>query len=77
MCHVTIGGCANYMLDEKLYELVKQRFEQHIDEAYFLIPIRVDSLQKQYLKKNKTNENRLKYCTAQLLFLRLPSTLRR
>jgi len=35
-------------LDEELYQLVKQRFEQHIgdDGAHFLMPIRVDLLQK-------------------------------
>jgi len=35
-------------LDETLYELVKKRFEQHIgdDGAHFLMPIRVDLLQK-------------------------------
>jgi len=39
---------SNHMLDEKLYNLVKQRFEQHIgdDGAQFLMPIRVDLLQK-------------------------------
>jgi ubiquinone/menaquinone biosynthesis C-methylase UbiE len=35
-------------LDETLYELVKKRFEQHLgdDGAHFLMPIRVDLLQK-------------------------------
>lgn len=35
-------------LDETLYEMVKKRFEQHIgdDGAHFLMPIRVDLLQK-------------------------------
>jgi ubiquinone/menaquinone biosynthesis C-methylase UbiE len=35
-------------LDDELYQLVKQRFEQHIgdDGANFLMPIRVDLLQK-------------------------------
>jgi SAM-dependent methyltransferase len=39
---------SNHSLDEKLYNLVKQRFEQHIgdDGAHFLTPIRVDLLQK-------------------------------
>ncbi len=39
---------SNHTLDEKLYELIKQRFEQHIgdDGAHFLIPIRVDLLKK-------------------------------
>ena len=39
---------SNHSLDEKLYKLVKQRFEQHVgdDGAHFLMPIRVDLLQK-------------------------------
>ncbi len=39
---------SNHSLDEKLYNLVKQRFEQHVgdDGAHFLMPIRVDLLQK-------------------------------
>lgn len=39
---------SNHSLDEELYKLVKQRFEQHIgdDGAHFLMPIRVDLLQK-------------------------------
>ena len=39
---------SNHRLDEKLYHQVKQRFEQHIgdDGAHFLMPIRVDLLQK-------------------------------
>jgi ubiquinone/menaquinone biosynthesis C-methylase UbiE len=39
---------SNHTLDEKLYKLIKQRFEQHIgdDGAHFLIPVRVDLLQK-------------------------------
>jgi ubiquinone/menaquinone biosynthesis C-methylase UbiE len=39
---------SNHTLDENLYNLVKQRFEQHIgaDGASFLMPIRVDLLQK-------------------------------
>lgn len=38
----------NHTLDENLYELVKQRFEQHLsdDGAHFLMPIRVDLLQR-------------------------------
>jgi ubiquinone/menaquinone biosynthesis C-methylase UbiE len=38
----------NHALDEKVYNQVKQRFEQHlIDEgAHFLMPIRVDLLQR-------------------------------
>jgi ubiquinone/menaquinone biosynthesis C-methylase UbiE len=37
---------SSHRLDEKLYKLVKQRFEQHIgdDGAQFLMPIRVDLL---------------------------------
>ena len=39
---------SNHRLDEKLYNMVKQRFEQHIgnDGAHFLMPMRVDLLQK-------------------------------
>lgn len=39
---------SNHSLDEDLYLLVKQRFEQHIgnDGAHFLMPMRVDLLQK-------------------------------
>ena len=39
---------SNHRLDEELYNLVKQRFEQHIgdDGAHFLMPMRVDLLQK-------------------------------
>ena len=39
---------SSHKLDEKLYALVKQRFEQHIgdDGAHFLMPIRVDLLQR-------------------------------
>ena len=42
---------SNHMLDDKLYQLIKQRFEQHIgdDGAHFLIPVRVDLLQKKFL----------------------------
>ncbi|MCG6938055.1 MAG: class I SAM-dependent methyltransferase [Gammaproteobacteria bacterium] len=37
-----------HSLDENLYQLVKQRFEQHVGEdgAHFLMPMRVDLLQK-------------------------------
>ena len=39
---------SEHNLDEELYQLVKQRFEQHLgdDGANFLMPIRVDLLQK-------------------------------
>lgn len=39
---------SDHSLDEELFALVKQRFEQHIgdDGAHFLAPIRVDLLQK-------------------------------
>lgn len=39
---------SDHQLDDKLYELVKQRFQQHVGEdgAHFLMPIRVDLLQK-------------------------------
>ena len=39
---------SNHTLDEKLYNLVKQRFEQYVgnDGAHFLMPMRVDLLQK-------------------------------
>ncbi|GMR18760.1 MAG: class I SAM-dependent methyltransferase [Gammaproteobacteria bacterium] len=39
---------SSHELDEKLYELVKQRFEEYIgdDGAHFLMPIRVDLLQR-------------------------------
>jgi ubiquinone/menaquinone biosynthesis C-methylase UbiE len=42
---------SNHTLDEKLYNLIKQRFEQYIgdDGAQFLIPVRVDLLQKKFL----------------------------
>jgi len=38
----------NYILDENLHRLVKQRFEQHLgdDGAHFSSPVRVDLLQK-------------------------------
>ncbi|MEK6664705.1 MAG: class I SAM-dependent methyltransferase [Pseudomonadota bacterium] len=38
----------NHTLDEKIYDLVKQRFEHHLsdDGAHFLMPIRVDLLQR-------------------------------
>lgn len=39
---------SKHSLDDKLYQLVKQRFEEHIrdDGAHFLMPVRVDLLQK-------------------------------
>lgn len=39
---------SHHALDEELYQRVKQRFEQHLqdDGAHFLAPIRVDLLQK-------------------------------
>ncbi len=39
---------SEHNLDQALYDLVKQRFEQHVgdDGAHFLMPIRVDLLQK-------------------------------
>ena len=39
---------SDHDLDEELYELVRQRFEQHVgdDGARFLMPIRVDLLRK-------------------------------
>ena len=39
---------SDHQLDEDLYRLVKQRFEQHLgdDGAHFLMPMRVDLLQK-------------------------------
>lgn len=42
----------NHALDENLYELVKQRFEHHLsdDGAHFLMPIRVDLLQRPFLQ---------------------------
>ena len=38
----------DHTLDESIYKLVKQRFEQHLkdDGAHFLMPIRVDLLQR-------------------------------
>lgn len=44
---------SNHRLDEKLYRRVKQRFEQHLgdDGAQFLMPIRVDLLQRPFLPK--------------------------
>lgn len=41
---------SNHKLDEPLYKLVKQRFEQHLgkDGAHFLMPIRVDLLQRPF-----------------------------
>jgi len=46
--HTIKATHSNHMLDEELYNLVKQRFEQHIGDegAHFLMPIRVDLLQK-------------------------------
>ena len=40
---------SNHLLDEELFKLVKQRFEQHVgdDGAHFLMPIRVDLLRKE------------------------------
>ena len=40
----------NHALDEKVYELVKQRFEHHLsdDGAHFLMPIRVDLLRRPF-----------------------------
>ena len=40
----------NHALDEKVYALVKQRFEHHLsdDGAHFLMPIRVDLLQRPF-----------------------------
>ena len=42
---------SSHKLDEKLYKLVKQQFEKHLgdDGAHFLIPIRVDLLQRPFL----------------------------
>ena len=42
---------SNHKLDEKLYKLVKQRFEQHLGEngANFFMPIRVNLLQRPLL----------------------------
>jgi len=39
---------SSHKLDEKLYDLVKKRFEQHVadDGAHFLMPMRVDLLRK-------------------------------
>ena len=39
---------SSHKLDETLYKLVKQRFQQHVgdDGAHFLMPMRVDLLQK-------------------------------
>jgi SAM-dependent methyltransferase len=38
---------SNHTLDDDLYRLVKERFEQHVGDegAHFLMPIRVDLLQ--------------------------------
>ena len=42
----------NHTLDEKVYKLVKQRFEHHLsdDGAHFLMPIRVDLLRRSFLQ---------------------------
>ena len=42
---------SNHKLDQELYNRVKQRFEKHVgdDGAHFLMPIRVDLLQKDEL----------------------------
>jgi ubiquinone/menaquinone biosynthesis C-methylase UbiE len=42
---------SSHKLDDELYALVKQRFEQHVgdDGAHFLMPIRVDLLQRPIL----------------------------
>ena len=42
---------SSHKLDEELYALVKRRFEQHVgdDGAHFLMPIRVDLLQRPIL----------------------------
>jgi len=45
----TIKATHSYhALDDELYQIVKQRFEQHVgdDGAHFLMPMRVDLLQK-------------------------------
>lgn len=45
----TIKATHSYhSLDDELYQLVKQRFEQHVgpDGAHFLMPMRIDLLQK-------------------------------
>ena len=46
--HTIKATHSQHKLDEELYALVKQRFEQHLgdDGAHFLMPIRVDLLQK-------------------------------
>ena len=46
--HTINATHSQHKLDEALYDLVKQRFEQHLgdDGAHFLMPIRVDLLQK-------------------------------
>ena len=45
---------SDHALDKALYDLVKQRFEQHMgnDGAHFLTPIRVDLLQKSQKGEN-------------------------
>ena len=46
--HTIKATHSHHKLDEKLYALVRQRFEQHVgdDGAHFLVPVRVDLLQK-------------------------------
>lgn len=46
-----------HALDEKLYQQVKQQFEQHLadDGAHFLMPIRVDVLQRPLSKPGPEN----------------------
>ncbi len=46
--HTINATHSQHRLDEELYDLVKQQFEQHLgdDGAHFLMPIRVDLLQK-------------------------------
>jgi len=46
--HTIKATHSQHKLDEALYAQVKQRFEQHLgdDGAHFLMPIRVDLLQK-------------------------------
>lgn len=46
--HTIKASHSCYQLDEKLYMLIKQRFERHLGEdgAYFSVPIRVDLLRR-------------------------------
>ena len=46
--HIIEATHSSHRLDEELYALVKQRFEQHVvdDGAHFLNPIRVDLLRR-------------------------------